>query len=294
MAHIPVLIDEVLTGLNMREGGKFIDATIGGGGHARAILERIGSRGQLLGLDRDPHAIDALASGELGRDRRVRLVHDSYLDIVSHAKAAGCIPADGILFDLGFSSMQIDDPVRGLSFRADGPLDMRFDPCHTETTAAAIVNSASESELVAILRDFGEEPRARFIAKAIINARRIARIIGTQQLADIIHAVTGSAHGSIDSATRTFQALRIAVNDELEILRQTLPLAIDLLAPNGRIAVISFHSLEDRIVKEVFRDAARTGALTLVKKKPISPSQKESLSNPRARSARLRVAIKTP
>lgn len=293
MAHVPVLVDEVVKCLDPQTGEKFIDATIGSGGHTRALLEKLGTRGSLLGIDRDPAAIEKLKKSALGRDARVTLVHASYRDIATLAREHKVAPADGILFDLGFSSPQIEDPTRGFSFQTDGPLDMRYDSCHMERTAAAIVNGATERTLVEILREYGEEPRARKIVAAIITTRRQQRIIGTRQLVDIIHAVAGQG-GKIDSATRTFQALRIAVNDELNELAQTLPQAIGLLVPQARLAVISFHSLEDRIVKTTFRAYASEGSVKLINKKPITPSQKEIQSNPRSRSAKLRLIEKMP
>ncbi len=298
---MPVLLAEVLAALNLRPGAAVIDATLGAGGHAEAILERTAPDGRLLGLDRDAVAIQA-ASGRLARfTGRIALAQASYASIGEAARDAELAPVDGILFDLGYSSPQIDDPARGFSFRADGPLDMRFDR-RQEVTAADLVNGLPEGELADLIARYGEERYAWRIARAIVAARPIE---GTLRLAEVVAGAQPPSRERIHPATRTFQALRIAVNDELGQLEQALPQTLDLLRPGGRLAVISFHSLEDRIVKQFMRREARdclcppeqpvctcghTAALRIVTRKPIPAGAAEVAANPRARSARLRVA----
>ncbi len=303
--HIPVLLTEVLEGLNVKPGGCYLDATVGGGGHAIAILEAAAPNGRLLGLDRDPAAAARTAARLQHFGKQAQIVHTSYarLSEILHSVGISCL--DGVLFDLGFSSWQVDDPERGFAFRADGPLDMRFDPGSEEPTAADLVNELPEAELTDILRRYGEEPRSRRIAQAIVAARPIR---STAHLADIIVAAGGrSKKDKIHPATRTFQALRIAVNRELEILEQTLPQVVTALHPGGRLAIITFHSLEDRIVKHFLKQeergcicppqspvctCGRTPTLRILTRKPVAPSAAEMADNPRSRSAKLRVAEK--
>jgi 16S rRNA (cytosine1402-N4)-methyltransferase len=308
MTHIPVLLHETLDGLQVRPGGKYIDGTVGAGGHAAAILAASGPDGQLLGLDRDPAAL--MAAGERLREfgERAWLRHGSYVNMRQAAQDRKWTAVDGILLDLGLSSLQLADAGRGFSFNTDGPLDMRFDP--TEPLAAGdLVNGLSLDELADIINQYGEERHfaSRRIARAIVEARPVRT---TGELAELIARASsgrGSGRRRIHPATRTFQALRIAVNDELEQLGQALPAAVELLAPCGRLAVISFHSLEDRIVKEFFRRQTRgaaydptrpgppperRGALVLVTRKPIVASDAEVEANPRSRSARLRILAK--
>jgi 16S rRNA (cytosine1402-N4)-methyltransferase len=300
--HVPVLYQEVLAGLRPAPGGKYIDATVGAGGHAAGILSASAPDGQLLGLDRDPAALVAAGKTLAPFGDRARLVQASYTEVAQVAEALGLGPADGFLLDLGLSSLQLDDPQRGFAFQADGPLDMRFDPA-AELTAAEIVNTWPVEDLADIIYRYGEEPRSRPIARAIAAARPLNT---TGQLAAVVGRAVGGRHGQrLHPATQTFQALRIAVNGELEAVAAVLPVAVGLLKPGGRLAVISFHSLEDRLVKTFLRDQARgqddlnqpypapfEPVLELVTRKPITPSAAEIASNPRSRSARLRIAEK--
>ncbi len=303
--HIPVLLTEVLEGLALRAGGTYLDCTVGGAGHAAAILAASGPTGRLLGLDRDPVAA-ARAAHRLARfGERARVVHSSYAQLAAVARAEGFSPVDGILFDLGFSSFQIDDPERGFSFRFDGPLDMRYDPSSAGPTAADLINRSTEDELVAMLWQYGEERQSRRIARALMRARPLQTTVG---LAEVVSLAVGGRRGRrLHPATRTFQALRIAVNRELEILEAALPAAISLLRPGGRLAVIAFHSLEDRIVKRFFKQESQDcicppelpicrcnhrASLRLVGSQPVQASVAETESNPRSRSAKLRVAEK--
>ncbi len=299
---MPVLLSAVLEGLRPRSGMSFIDATLGAGGHAAALLEASAPDGRLLGFDRDAAALE-VARRRLARfGDRVRVVHASYAQIGRLAPAHGFEAVDGILFDLGLSSLQLDDPARGFSFRFDAPLDMRFDPRHG-ITAAELVNELPEERLAALLREYGEERHARRIARAIVAARPVRT---TGRLAEVVaRAVPRARHERIHPATRTFQALRIAVNEELEALERALPQAVELLRPGGRLAVISFHSLEDRIVKRFMRREAQdclcppeqlvctcehVARLRVITRKPIMATEEEIAANPRARSARLRLA----
>ncbi|MBO9312098.1 MAG: 16S rRNA (cytosine(1402)-N(4))-methyltransferase RsmH [Chloroflexus sp.] len=293
--HTPVLMAEVVNALAPRPGGCYLDATVGGGGHALAVLQAAQPGGKLLGIDADPAALAATAERltTAGLHEQAVLCHGSFADLVTIATTAGFTAFDGILFDLGVSSYQLDTPERGFSFAADGPLDMRLDPTHGPT-AADLVNRLSERELADIIFQYGEEHAARRIARAIVEQRRTQPFRRTAELAEVVVRAVGGRHGRIHPATRTFQALRIAVNQELDRLKQALPQALELLAPGGRLAVISFHSLEDRIVKQFLR-AEATGAaprLTILTKKPVVPSATEVARNPRARSAKLRVAAR--
>ena len=305
--HIPVLLAEVLEGLAIKPGGCYLDATIGGGGHAAAILEASAPDGQLLGLDRDPDAAARAAKRLQAFGNRSQIVHASYVRLEEIIRNAGFPPLDGVLFDLGFSSWQVDDPARGFAFRAAGPLDMRFDPTDDIPTASDIVNRWPEAELADLIYRYGEEPRSRRIARAIIAARPIQ---STAHLADVILAAVGRPRRArLHPATRTFQALRIAVNRELEAIEQTLPQAVKMLLPGGRLAVITFHSLEDRIVKQFFKQEARgcicppsspictcghKPTLRILTRKPMAPTSAEIITNPRSRSAKLRIAEKLP
>ncbi|MEK7614831.1 MAG: 16S rRNA (cytosine(1402)-N(4))-methyltransferase RsmH [Patescibacteria group bacterium] len=290
--HIPVLLSEVLEHLQPEPNQRFIDGTVGQGGHAEKILERVlpvvsskNSSARLLAIDRDAQN---LATAQKRLDRfgdAVVFVHDSYAQVKTHALAHGFTNVNGILLDLGFASSQVDNPDRGFSFRNDGPLDMRYD-ITKGVTAAEIVNTWDEDELARIFRLYGEENKARPVAQAIIAQRAREPFVRTSELAEcvarIVHGVPG-----IHPATRVFQALRIAVNDEFGELQSALPDLVELLAPHGRIAIITFHSLEDRIVKRFFADHP---TLQLVNKRVIIPSREEIEKNPRARSAKLRVA----
>lgn len=303
MQHVPVLFNEVLDIINPVSGGLYVDGTVGAGGHSRGILERSSPDGRLIGFDRDPDAL-ALAVKNLSAFLdRVELIHSSYHELTTHLNNRNWQSVDGIVIDLGLSSMQLDDPDRGFSFRFDAPLDMRFNS-EQVLKASDLVNELSRDELIQIISDFGEEKFSRRIVDAIIRQRPITT---TKQLAEIIERVV-PAHGTrIHPATRTFQALRIAVNEELEILRSFLPLAVEALKPGGRLAVIAFHSLEDRIVKEFLRKESKDcicppeipicvcdhqAAIKELTRRPIRPEEREIDENPRARSAKLRAAEK--
>lgn len=307
--HRPVLLQEVLEYLRVRPGGAYIDATFGGGGHSRAILEASAPDGRVLALDADPAAV---ARGEaMAREFPGRLVirHSNFADLTRVARANGFDQVDGVLMDLGLSSFQLDEAERGFSFRHPAPLDMRFDPA-TDLTARDIVNTWPEPELARLLFEYGEEPKARRIARAIVSAREERPIETTVELAALVERAVGGRRGmAIHPATKTFQALRIAVNRELEVLPVGLAAALDVLAPGGRLVVISFHSLEDRIVKRFFRTEAsdcicpphtpvcvcgHRARLRIVTPKPVRPSEEELEMNPRSRSARLRAAERLP
>ncbi len=291
--HEPVLLDEVVAALSPRSGGRYIDGTVGSGGHSRQLLELSSPDGQLLGIDLDVQAL-RLAREVLGQyGARVHLVHGSFADLGAIASDQGFYPADGVLLDLGLSTMQLSDPERGFAIQLDGPLDMRFD-LSADRTAADLVNTLPEAELADMIYRYGEERKSRRIARAIVRARPLH---STRELADLVVRVV-RRRGRIHPATRLFQALRIEVNDEIRVLAQGLEEAVDVLAPGGRLAVIAFHSLEDRVVKNYFRQQARGDdsggrpTLRLVTRKPIRPSQAERERNPRSRSAKLRVAEK--
>lgn len=300
--HVPVLVDEVLKGLQVEPGDRVIDATVGGGGHAAQILSASAPDGVLLGFDRDPAALAAARSRLTSCGDRFELVHRSFARLEHVARERGFAPVDGILFDLGLSSLQLADEERGFSFMAEGPLDMRFDPTGAAPTAAYLVNHLPADELADILYRYGEERQSRRIARAIVEARPLET---TKELSDVIEQAVGRRRGRLHPATLTFQALRIAVNDELKALEEALPQTLNLLAPGGRLAVISFHSLEDRIVKRFMRRESRDcicskelpvcvcghkATLREITRKPIRPTEAEVEANPRASSARLRVA----
>jgi 16S rRNA (cytosine1402-N4)-methyltransferase len=301
--HIPVLLEEVVEALAVRSGGIYLDATVGGGGHAAAILEASAPRGRLLGLDRDPEAVRRAAQRLSAYGDRVAVIHASYEDLLLVSRREGYVPVHGILFDLGFSSWQIESASRGFAFSLEGPLDMRFDP-GTQVNAADLVNDLPEDELAALLYRYGEEPRGRQIARAIVEARPIHTTVA---LAEVISRALGGRRGALHPATRTFQALRIAVNQELESIERALPDAVRALARGGRLAVITFHSLEDRIVKRFLQQESRdcicpsdypvcqcdhVRTVQVLTRKPIVPSEAEVAANPRSRSAKLRVAEK--
>ncbi|MFH0912507.1 MAG: 16S rRNA (cytosine(1402)-N(4))-methyltransferase RsmH [Patescibacteria group bacterium] len=292
LIHIPVLVEEAIALMDLRPGEAVVDATVGGGGHATKILPQISPGGFFLGLDRDSEAVESAYEKLSSQKSKVELVviPGNYNDLGDLIKEHGHKRVDAILFDLGLSSRQLSGR-RGFSFKEDAPLDMRFD-ANQELTAAEIVNSYPKEELARIIWEFGEERASRKIADAIFTARRREKITSTGELADIVATAKGGRHGRIHPATQTFQALRIAVNDELGLLTTALPRAIACLNQGGRLAVISYHSLEDRIVKNVFRDQARAELVKLITKKPVVPTPDEIHSNPRARSAKLRVIEK--
>lgn len=298
--HLPVMLEEVLEALAPRDGGIYIDGTFGRGGYTRAILEAADCR--VVGIDRDPEAIAAGRPLEMEFSGRLRLVEGRFGEM---DRLCGETSVDGIALDLGVSSPQLDEAARGFSFRLDGPLDMRMGG--DGPTAADVVNEASEALLSDIIWRLGEERRARQVARAIVAARREQPITRTLQLAEIVRSVVRVSADGLDPATRTFQALRLYVNDELGELERGLVAAKDLLAPGGRLAVVSFHSLEDRIVKQFLREHSGTAprasrhappqagvepSFQLLFRQARKPSEEECRLNPRARSARLRAAVR--
>ncbi len=298
--HVPVLFHEVLAGLQPQAGGLYIDGTVGAGGHAAGILAQSAPDGRLLGFDRDPAALTLARQALAPFGDRATLIQASYVEMESRAQTFA--PVDGILLDLGLSSLQLSDPARGFAFQADGPLDMRFGPERT-LTAAEIVNEWPLEDLADIFFRYGEERHSRKIAQALGAARPIRT---TGALAEVVARAVGGRREKIHPATRVFQALRIAVNGELEAVEAVLPIALRLLKPGGRLAVISFHSLEDRIIKNFIRGRARGGADDLslptppafvpevmeITRKPVVAAEMEMVRNPRARSAKLRIAEK--
>ncbi len=284
--HLPVMHEEILEMLNPRQDGVYVDATIGLGGHAEKILTMIGPEGKLIGIDRDDEALKA-AEKRLS-DQRVILLKGRFSDMGSLIHTAGVEEVDGILFDLGVSMLQLRDMDRGFSFLSDKPLDMRMDRGQ-DVSARDIVNRYPERELERIIREFGEERLSKRIARAIIRRRGKKPIETCAELSGIVEQACGR-RGRTHPATRTFQALRIVVNRELEQLRAGLDEALRLLKIGGRLCVVSYHSLEDRIVKNFMADNARKGALTLITKKPRIPSSEEMKRNPSSRSAKLRAA----
>ena len=302
--HVTVLLEEAVAALNVRPEGVYVDATFGRGGHSRAILAQLGPKGRLIALDRDPAAV---AAGETWNDGRFALVHTAFSGLGEAVRRQGLDQVDGVLFDLGVSSPQLDEAARGFSFRFDAPLDMRMDTTRG-LTAAQWLNQAAEEEIARVVRDYGEERFARQVARAVVKARAETPLETTRQLATLVAGAVRTRERGQDPATRTFQAVRIFINRELEEVEAALPQAAELLKPGGRLVVISFHSLEDRMVKRFMRSEAegeqvppeipltaadlRPGRLRLVGK-AIRPSEAESRSNPRARSATMRVAERT-
>jgi 16S rRNA (cytosine1402-N4)-methyltransferase len=287
--HVPVLLDEVVRWLDPRPGGTVVDGTLGGGGHTRALARGVGATGTVVALDRDPAALEAAERNLAGLP--VRMAHASFCDLPELLSEIGVATVDGIVLDLGVSSDQLADAQRGFSFSAEGLLDLRFDPTQGEP-AWRLVDRLSAEHLAGLIYQYGEERYSRRIARAIVERRQRGPIKSVAEFARIVRqaaAVPPSAQ-RIDPATRTFQALRIAVNDELKSLEIALRRLPDCLRPQGRLAVISFHSLEDRRVKQAFRDDPRWEVLT---RKPIRPSPAETAVNPRARSAKLRVAARS-
>lgn len=303
-AHVTVLLEEAVAALNIRPDGVYVDATFGRGGHSRAILARLGERGRLVALDRDPAAV--AAAGELG-DARFAIVHAPFSALAGALRGLEVAEVDGVLFDFGVSSPQLDEVERGFSFRFDAPLDMRMDTSRG-MTAAQWLNQAAEEEIAQVVRDYGEERFARQVARAIVKARALTPLATTWQLSALCAGAVRTRERGQDPATRTFQAVRIFINRELEEIEQALPQAVSLLKPGGRLVVISFHSLEDRMVKRFMRgetegeqvppeiplpaSALRQGRLRLVGK-AVKPGAAECDANPRARSAVMRVALRT-
>ncbi len=285
--HVPVMLAEVLDGLAPQPGGVFVDGTLGGGGHTRALAERVGTGGTIICLDRDPAAVEA-ASKHLA-DLPLRALQANFCDLPEVLAETGIAAVDGILLDLGLSSNQLADNERGFSFSSSGPLDLRFNPMQGKP-AWRLLERLSAEHLADLIFQFGEERYSRRIARAIVERRKENPVHTSAELAELVRrCVPRSRHERIDPATRTFQALRIAVNDELKSLEIALRRLPDCLRPGGRMAVISFHSLEDRQVKEAFRDDPRLTALT---RKPVTASDAETAANPRSRSAKLRVAVR--
>ena len=300
-SHISVLLQEVIEALQVQPGGHYIDCTLGGGGHAAAILEHSSPSGRLLGIDADPEALTITRTRLRAYNGSTLLVNENFANLQVICIKYDFLPVHGILLDLGLSSLQLNSPSRGFSFQHDGPLDMRFSP-NQEIAAADIINTSSESELAHLIKTYGEERYSRRIAHHIVEKRPLK---STLQLARVIEQAIGGRRGRIHTATRTFQALRIAVNHELEHLELALRQAVNLLVPEGRLVVISYHSLEDRIVKQFMRRETKgclcppdtptcvcghAASLRLVRRKVITPSPSEVKRNPRSHSAKLRVA----
>jgi 16S rRNA (cytosine1402-N4)-methyltransferase len=291
--HVPVLLKEAIDFLAVKRGGTYLDATVGLGGHSLEIARRLGAPGHLIGFDKDPAALERAravltdADGgrrDAGATPQITLIHGSFAEVGERMAPASL---DGILADLGLSSFQLNDPVRGFSFQAEGPLDMRMNPMSGET-AEQVVNHIDERELADVIYEFGEERRSRRIARAIVRSRPIRT---TKQLVEVVSAAARSMkHERIHPATRTFQALRIFVNRELDDLKVLLEAAPGVLKPGGRLVVISFHSLEDRIVKDAMRAGAKDMHFRLLTKKPVTASEGEIERNPRSRSAKMRAA----
>lgn len=305
LPHQPVLYHEIIHALQPNRGGAYVDGTLGAGGHAWGILEASQPDGLLLGLDLDPQAIELARQRLAPFGERVIIIQASFATLKEQLSQVGWLGVNGIVLDLGFSSMQIDTAERGFSFSTDAPLDMRFSPL-TSISAADLVNNLSERELADLIYQYGEEKRSRQIARAIIQARPIST---TRQLADIVLKASGPIKRAthLHPATRTFQALRIEVNQELKNLQSVLPQAVNALLPGGRLAIISFHSLEDRIVKQYFQRESKDcicpprqpictcghkAVIKLITRSPIRPTEQETARNPRARSAVLRIAEK--
>ena len=323
--HKPVLLEETISSLKLKEGDIVVDATLGGGGHSREIINRIGEGGMLIGIDADINAIDSflveitksksqspnkfqVSNPKIQKIGNVFLVNDNFAELENILKEIGIEKVNAILADLGWSSDQVGSIEHGMSFLTEAELDMRYDR-DQKLTAKEIVNKYPQEDLEKILKEYGEEKFARSIARKIVSARKNKAIETTAELAEIIRSAVPEKykHGKIDPATRTFQALRIETNQELENLRKFIPRAIEALKPGGRLAIITFHSLEDRIVKNIFRENARgcicppdlpqcacgkVPKIRLANRKPIAPTPGEVVGNPRARSAKLRVAEK--
>lgn len=303
-SHTTVLLQEAVDALAIRPDGVYVDGTFGRGGHSRLVLSRLGDQGRLYSFDKDPLAI---ATAEQINDPRFQIVHQGFATMEAALRERGVEAVDGILLDLGISSPQIDDGARGFSFRFDAPLDMRMDTTRGQT-AAQWLNSADEADIYRVIKDYGEERFAKQIARAIVARRAERPIDTTRQLAQLVAENVRSREPGQDPATRSFQAIRIFINQELEELSLVLPQALRLLKTNGRLAVISFHSLEDRIVKRFVKDAAETdhlpsklpvrqselaGAKLKLIGKPVKPGEVEVSGNPRARSAIMRIAERT-
>jgi len=300
--HVPVLMEETLDGLQVGAGGRYIDCTLGTGGHARVILEKSAPNGTLLGIDLDAQAIEVARTRLAPYEGRIKLVHDNFSRLEKIAAEQGFIPANGVVLDLGISSVQLHQQERGFSFQKEGPLDMRFD-LEAEITANHLVNELREKDLANILASYGEEPRAKAIARAIVRNRPLET---TLELANLVVRTVGRRR-KLHPATKTFQALRMAVNEELRALSEVLPQTLNILTSGARMAIITFHSLEDRLVKRFMVQESQDcvcppelptcachhqRTLRILTKKPIRPSPTEIRENPRCRSAKLRIATR--
>jgi 16S rRNA (cytosine1402-N4)-methyltransferase len=304
--HTPVLLNEVINGLNLKKRSIIIDGTLGFAGHAKTILEYISPNGLLIGIDTDTRNLIEAKKNLSQFKSNTRIIHDNFKNIKIIMKKEEINKVDGILLDLGISSAHVDEADRGFSFQADGPLDMRLNP-EQELNASTIVNGYTEIDLANIIYEYGEERMSRKIARAIIQQRKIKKITRTRELAIVIEQTIPKKHKSKHPALLTFQALRIAVNNELNVLKQAIEHSVELLNPGGRLAVISYHSLEDRIVKHFFRHQARhcicpkellvcscnhSPEIIIINKRPICPSSEEVFKNPRSRSGKLRIIEK--
>lgn len=294
--HISVLYTEILESLNIRSNGTYVDATMNGGGHASGIASQLDLGGTFIGIDQDPIAIATSSQRLVDTSPTKHLVQDNFRNLSDILGNLDIDSIDGIVFDLGWSTNQFEDPQRGFSFRHDGPLNMRLsgESAEGDLTAREIINEWAPESLIDIISGYGEERFTKRIVEAIVAAREAEPIETTLQLADIIKSAVPvwARFKRIHPATQTFQALRIAVNDELQALREGIDAAVAALAPGGRIAIISFHSLEDRIVKRMFKDFKSEGIIDILTKKPIIPSEQELETNVRSRSAKLRIAEK--
>lgn len=294
MVHIPVLTKEVLKYLDPKENENFIDCTMGEGGHSEMILKKNSPNGKILGIDLDPRQIEASKWLEVYFKDRVILVNDSYSNLKEIVDIKNFHEVSGILLDLGMSSAQLEKTQKGFTFKQEQGLDMRYNDQIGHITAEKIINEWPQDQIEKILREYGEEKFAKKIAQNIVEKRKRGRIKTTFELIKVIGEATPPSYAKqkIHYATRTFQALRIAVNDELENIRKVLPEALSILSPRGRIVAISFHSLEDRIVKNFFREKEKEGLIKILTKKPITAESSELRNNPRSRSAKLRAAVK--
>lgn len=303
MRHVPVLLEEVLDVLNLAPGKIIVDATLGDGGHSEAILEKTAPDGTVIGIDADSGSLTRAQTYLERFGDRVTFVHNNFVHLQTILDELGIDQVDGILIDLGWSSSQFAESGKGFSFEKNEPLDMRFTPETQIHSAADLINESSGDELQEIFEKYGEERQAKAIAERIVTVREGSPIETTTDLVDIILAIYREKMGTdkkvpwiggLHPATKVFQALRIAVNDELSVIEEIIPIAIERLSPCGRLAIISFHSLEDRIVKHAFKAAATIGDVQIMTKKPIVCSPEEADANPPSRSAKLRVAVKKP
>jgi len=293
MAHVPVLTEEVMKFLDPKSGDNFIDCTLGDGGHTAAILHLTAPKGKVLGFDLDSEAVKVARKNLESFGSRLVARCESYANLAKAVAEENFGPVAGVLMDFGFSSPQLEDRNRGFSFQRDEPLDMSYSTQPGHTTAAEIVNTWTKDEIIRVLAEYGEEHLAERIASGIVTARHHKHIISTVQLTDIIKSAVPKnyEHGRIHPATRTFQALRIAVNDELGSVEKVLPQALSAIKPGGRLVCISFHSLEDRIVKTFFKEMSAAHKIEILTPKPVTATEKEIQNNPRSRSAKLRAAL---